>query len=250
MSSILITGANRGIGLEFVRQLASSKEGKWKYVFAACRNPEKAEELKQMAASYSSVKLVELDVTSDATIETAVNQVSSVVGDKGLNVVINNAGIFGSQESNSLDKLSRKGLLEVFDVNAAGALMVTQKFLPLLKQGAAASKVSGFSFYRGGIYNITTGVASIADNTSGRMYALRLSKVALNMITKSLSVDLKADNILAIGLVPGSVQTDMGGSNAKLTVKDCVSMLLKVMENAGEKESGEAVNYKGEIFPY
>ncbi|KAJ8043695.1 hypothetical protein HOLleu_10900 [Holothuria leucospilota] len=249
MSSILITGANRGIGLEFVRQLASNKEGKWKYIFAACRNPDKAEDYSVTLFCHFFYFLMFSDVTSDATIETAVKQVSSVVGDNGLNVVINNAGIIGGRERNSLDKLSRKGLLEVFDVNAAGALMVVQKFLPVLKQGAAASKTSGFSFYRGGIYNITSGVGSIADNTSGGTYAYRASKVALNMMTKSLSVDLKADNILAIALVPGWVQTDMGGSKAKLTVEDCVSMLLKVMDNAGEKENGEAVNYRGEIFP-
>lgn len=250
MSSMLITGANRGIGLEFVRQLASNKDGKWKYIFAACRNPAKAEELKQMAASHPSVKLVELDVTNDATIETAVKQVASVVGEDGLNVVINNAGIIGIFERGPLDKITRKDLLEVFDVNSAGALMVTQKFLPLLKQGAAASKVSGFSFYRGGIYNLTSGVGSIADNSSGGMYHYRMSKAALNMMTKSLSVDLKADNILAIALVPGWVQTDMGGSNARLTVEDCVSMLLNVMATFGEKENGKTMTYKGEVYPY
>ena len=72
----------------------------------------------------------------------------------------------------------------------------------------------------------------------------------MNMITKSLSVNLKSDNILTVGLVPGWVQTDMGGSNAHLTVEDCVSKLLKVMEMLGEKDNGKIVDYNGEIFPY
>ncbi|KAJ8043693.1 hypothetical protein HOLleu_10898 [Holothuria leucospilota] len=250
MSSILITGANRGIGLEFVRQLAESQNGKWKHIFAACRNPDKAEDVKQIAVNHPPVKLVELDVTNDASIEAAVKQVSSVVGENGLNVVINNAGIAGNRELFPLDKVTREMLHQVFDVNSAGALMVTQKFLPLLKQGAATSKVSGFSLYRGGIFNLTSGFGSIADNTSGGRYAYRISKAALNMMTKSFSVDLKADNILAIALVPGWVQTDMGGSNGRLTVENSVSMLLKVMESAGENENGKIVDYKGEIFPY
>ncbi|KAJ8043692.1 hypothetical protein HOLleu_10897 [Holothuria leucospilota] len=247
MASLLITGANRGIGLEFVRQLAESKEGKWKHIFAACRNPAKAESLQKLAAIHPHVTPITLDVTDDATIEAAVKEVSSVVKENGLNVLINNAGIIALEP---LEKVNREMLHEYFNVNTAGPLIIVQKFLPLLKQGAATSKVSGLSFYRGSIFNMTSGMGSISDNTSGKMYAYRASKAALNMVSRSLSVDLKADNILAISLAPGWVQTDMGGKNATLKVEDCVSMLLKEMETAGENENGKVVNFRGGIYPW
>lgn len=244
MRSVLVTGANRGIGLEFVRQIVAKKNPN--FVFAGCRNIDNAEALKQFAASNSVVKVIELDVTNDDTLDAAVSKVASIVGDDGLDVLINNAGIFNME---SLEATDRNLMQSFFNVNATSPLIITQKFLPLLRKGSKSSPSSSLKGHNS-VLNLTSGYGSIEGNTSGGIYPYRASKAALDMITKSLSIDLRRDKIMSVALDPGWVQTDMGGSNARLTVEDCVSDLLKVVDNLGENENGRIVSYRGNITPF
>ncbi|XP_071849624.1 C-signal-like [Apostichopus japonicus] len=244
MRSILITGANRGIGLELIRKIVTEKNPQ--HVFAGCRNINKAEVLQQFAASNSTVRVLELDVTKDATVDAAVLQVSDIVGNEGLDVLINNAGIYNTEP---LENTSRNMMQSYFNVNETGPLIITQKFLPLLRQGSISHPASSLGGHNS-VLNLTSGYGSIEGNTSGGIYSYRASKATLNMITKSLSIDLRPDNIMAVALDPGWVQTDMGGSFASSTTEECVKRLLQVIESLCEKENGKIVSYKGNILPF
>ncbi|PIK44613.1 hypothetical protein BSL78_18534 [Apostichopus japonicus] len=214
MRSILITGANRGIGLELVRKIVTEKNPQ--HVFAGCRNINKAEVLQQFAASNSTVRVLELDVTKDATVDAAVLQVSDIVGNEGLDVLINNAGIYNTEP---LENTSRNMMQSYFNVNATGPLIITQT----RSISHSASSLGSHN----AVLNLTSGYGSIEGNTSGGIYAYRASKAALNMITKSLSIDLRPDNIMAVALDPGWVQTDMGGSLQPPDRGMCQKILLQ-----------------------
>ncbi|XP_072163842.1 C-signal-like [Diadema setosum] len=233
MNSVFVTGANRGIGLEFVRQLARRKPQP-SHVFASCRNPREAKELKALAASNDNVHIVELDVQNEATYQPAVETVSNLVGEKGLNVLINNAGIYSTK---SYEDVSRELLTAIMDINVISPMRITQAFLPLLRQASKRSTMKQLSFEQAAIINISSGYGSIAESTGGHA-GYRESKAALNMFTKSLSLGLKKDGILVTSLCPGWVQTDMGGPYASRTPQDSVSSLLKICSQLSDKENG------------
>lgn len=181
MSTYLVTGANRGIGLEYCRQLKERGDK----VIAVCRSV--SDELKALDVE----TIADIDITSDESIAKLVER----VGDRTIDVLINNAGIV---ERVNLTNLDFESIRKQFEVNALGMLRVTHALLPKLKNG---SKIA----------IMTSRMGSIADNTSGGSYGYRMSKVAMSMAGKSLALDLKPQGIAVAILHPGLVKTRMTG---------------------------------------
>ncbi|CAJ0598796.1 unnamed protein product [Cylicocyclus nassatus] len=196
--SVLVTGANRGIGLGLVKQFLKNKEVQ--HVIATSpivispseqqrgfqkRREAFLQELKEI--SDKRLAVLKLDVTSDESINTLYPQVEKIVGDRGLNVLLNNAGMFVKYSTNQ--KPDRAALIKNFDTNAASVAVLTQTFLPLLRKAASQTASDEFSIDRAAILNISAGIGSITDNTSGSghngMLAYRISKVhSISSVTK------------------------------------------------------------------
>ncbi|XP_060581225.1 C-signal-like [Ruditapes philippinarum] len=236
------------IGLEFVKQFLNLNNPP-EFVFACCRDPATATDLKEIVKSNSSVIIVELDVTKQESVEKAKSHVASIVGTKGLNLLINNSGLINSQR---IGDVTREDMLKCYEVNAIGPLMVAQAFLPLLRQAAGQQSSEPMSCSKAAIINISSGVASITENSSGGMYPSRASKAALNMITSNLSLDLKTDGILCTAINPGWVKTEMGGPNALITTEESVEGIMSVLEKLkGEEDSGRFYHgVKGQTIPW
>lgn len=245
--SVLITGANRGIGLEFVKQFLLLPNPP-KHIFATCRNPDTSKELKELATGHPNVHIHRFDAVDYASYPTFVEMVDKTLNGDGLNMLINNAGIYG--KPGDFASVSRETMLNDFEVNAVAPLRLSQAFHSLLKKAAAASNLQGLSCSKAAIINITSKMGSMDDNTSGGSYSYRASKAAQNMITKGLSVDLKADGIMTLALHPGWVVTDMGGKNALIDTTTCVTGLLKVMAEQKTEDSGKFLSYAGVLIPW
>jgi NAD(P)-dependent dehydrogenase (short-subunit alcohol dehydrogenase family) len=226
MATIVITGASRGLGLEFVRQYAADGEK----IVAACRHPESATALK---AIKGDIRLVTLDIADAGSI----HAVADMIGNEPVDILINNAGVYGKAQT--LGKMDYAAWEDVFRINAIGPMHLTDALLPRI----AASK-------RRLVVGITSLMGSIADNTSGGYYAYRSSKAALNAVFKSLSIDLKPHGVSAVVLHPGWVKTDMGGASAPLEPTESVSGMRAVIAKLGIKDSGRFLDYRGQELPW
>ncbi len=202
MKTALITGANRGIGLEFARQLKAHDY----YVIGCCRCPSEADELNQLAD-----KVIRCDVTRDDDI----NQLVQDLNKKPIDLLVNNAGISGEQGVTT-GNIDRENFLHVFNVNCVGAVKLSDALLPNLQ----ASKEKN-------ILVISSRMASISDNNRGRSYAYRASKAALNCVMRSFAIDVEAKGIHVMLMHPGWVKTEMGGENALVDVQTSVAGMLK-----------------------
>ena len=231
MPTTLVTGANRGLGLEFVRQYAA--EG-WK-VIATCRAPEAARELQRIAAeSGGRIRVLEMDVTDTASVRAA------AAGLKGeaIDLLLNNAGV-GGPPGQQLGSLDFAAWARVLDANTLGPMRVAEAFLDNVAQSRDKR-----------IVTLTSGMGSIADNTSGGRYAYRSSKAAVNMVMKSLSVDLAARGITCIVMNPGWVRTDMGGAGGKLSPAESIRAMRCVIAALRPEDSGKFLNYSGKPYPW
>ncbi|WED42072.1 SDR family oxidoreductase [Legionella cardiaca] len=231
MKTILITGSNRGLGLEFVKQLAEKNN----HIIATCRTPENAHELWQYSQNRKNITIYQLDVTDD-------NQILFLVGKlqhHALDWIINNAGIAG-QSGVTVGNIARDNFLNVLNVNCIGALKVSDAFLSLLLK--SKDKL---------IVNISSSMGSISNNQWGRSYAYRASKAALNCVMRSFALDVMKDGVKVMLLNPGWVKTDLGGADAELDVKKSVSLMLKVIEQHKNESHAEALrNYNDEIIDW
>lgn len=221
---VLLTGANRGIGLEFARQLAARGDR----VVATCRNPAAASELAAL-----DVQVETLDVVEAASIE----RIAALYEDRNLDLLINNAGVGVGHRP--LGKLDYEEMGIFYATNAVGPLRLIEALLPALRRGEYPTVVS-----------LTSRVGSIQDNTSGGSYAYRASKAALNAITKSLAIDLAEEGFTCVVLHPGWVQTDMGGTSAPLPTDQSVAGMLRVLEGLSQEDSGGFFDYTGESLPW
>jgi len=223
----VVTGANRGIGLEFVRQLLARGDS----VDATCRDPEQAHELSALGGK---LRIHKVEVTSDAD----VTALATVLGDTAVDLVLNVAGGYGGRRQNVRD-LDVDDVIRTFDANAVGALRVSLALLPHVRRGSVKKLI-----------HVTSGMGSIADNKSGGFYAYRMSKVALNMMAKTLAVDLRPEGIFSAVINPGWVKTAMGGPSAPTPVADSVAAMLREIDRATLAESGEFLDYKGGRYPW
>ncbi|XP_053126715.1 uncharacterized protein LOC128334251 isoform X2 [Hemicordylus capensis] len=222
--SVLVTGANRGIGLELVRQLLGKPDPP-QWVFACSREPdgERGQELRNLASRHPNVVMIKLDATSPASVKDAAGCVEDHLKGSGLNLLINNAGIY------------------------------KEAFLPLLRRAAQASLQEGLSCRKAAIVNISSLLGSIklVSLTYGKpAISYRCSKAALNMLTECQAMSYKEDGILCTMIHPGWVKTDMGGQEADVTVDESVRGILSVLSTLSNEHSGAFFDWKGKKLPW
>ena len=221
----VVTGANRGIGLEFVRQLLARGDT----VEAGTRDPSAARELSALGKGPSSkLRVHAVDVADDASVRAFARS----IGDVPVDVLVNNAGVLGKMQS--LEELDLEDVVATYRVNALGALAVTRALLPQIRKGTARK-----------VMHVSTGMASISDNTSGGAFGYRMSKAALNIACKSMAVNLRGERIISVVMNPGWVRTDMGGSGAPTTPSESVSGMLKVIDALTLDKSGQFLDFRG-----
>jgi NAD(P)-dependent dehydrogenase (short-subunit alcohol dehydrogenase family) len=231
MPSVLITGASRGLGLEFARQYLA---GGWR-VYAACRDPDSASELHPLAdASDHQLGIMALDVTDSATIKAAASELEG----QAIDLLLNNAGVMGSR-SQTIGNIDYDAWAKVLDANTMGPMRVSEAFVDNVARSDRRLMVT-----------LTSGMGSLADNTSGGSIAYRSSKAAVNMVMRSLAIDLAPRGITCVVVNPGWVQTDMGGPNAKITPAESVTKLRRLFETLGPAQSGKFFNYDGREYPW
>jgi len=227
---VVVTGANRGLGLG----LASAYAARGDEVWATARRPAEARELNALVKSAGGrVQVHELDVRADDH----VRAFAAAVGDASVDVLVNNAGI-ASSWGMTLQTFDAEDALRCFDTNALGALRVTGAFIPNLRAA------------RGKIVNMTSLMGSIADNGSGHAYAYRLSKAALNMATRNIAHEVKGFGGIAVALHPGWVKTEMGGDGASEEIDDAVARIVKTIDGLTAEASGRFWHAKGHELPW
>ena len=227
MPSVLITGANRGLGLEFTRQYAADG---WR-VFAACRDPAGARDL---AAVEGDVSTETLDVDDGPQVAALANKLSG----QPIDVLINNAGIYGPKDV-TRDTVVYDAWGQVFRTNAMSPLAVSAAFAANVAQGGQKK-----------IITLSSIMGSIAENDSSGDFIYRSSKAAVNALMKSLAGDLKSEGITVTVLHPGWVRTDMGGPDAAIEAPESVTGMRAVIAGLKESDSGRFLNYDGTEIPW
>jgi NAD(P)-dependent dehydrogenase (short-subunit alcohol dehydrogenase family) len=231
MPSALITGANRGLGLEFARQYLTDG---WQ-VYAACRDPDSASELRRLHdASGHQLRLLAMDVTDPASVKAAAAELDG----QAIDLLLNNAGIIGPR-GQTIGNMDYDAWAQVLDVNTMGPMRVAEAFVDHVARGD-----------RKLIITLTSGMGSLGDNTSGGSIAYRSSKAAVNMVMRSLAIDLAARGITCVVVNPGWARTDMGGVNATLTPAESVTALRRLIETLGPAQSGKFFNYNGREYAW
>ena len=232
MPTVLITGSNRGLGLEFAHQYGSAG---WK-VLACCRTS--SPELEAI----ENVKIYRLDVTDHARIEALAAKLEGT----SIDILINNAGVNGqasmkdrSRETQAFGNTDYESFMQTLRVNLFGPMKMAESFVEHV--GASEQKR---------IANVTSFYGSIASNKTGAFYSYRASKSGLNAITKSMAIDLKNRGILTVALHPGWVATDLGGPNASIGPDESVSGMRKVLAALTESDSGKMIAYTGDVVPF
>lgn len=245
IGSVLITGANRGLGIEFIKQFLKLSTPP-KNIFAVCRSPGDASELQELARANSTVHLVQCEITEPDQHAKAVDEVRKVVGSSGLNLLINNAGIFDWSLSD-LASHTKENMMKHLDVNLVAPVLLTKAFAPLLKE-AAQGQTDQIS---AAVVNISA-VLGCVHSTSlfPGGYPYKYSKAALNMATHSLAEMLKPDGVLVMAIHPGWVRTDMGGPNGHLSVEESIEGCMKVISGLNESHRGKLFDWTGKLIEY
>jgi NAD(P)-dependent dehydrogenase (short-subunit alcohol dehydrogenase family) len=226
----LVTGANRGIGLEFVRQLLARGDR----VVAACRQPGKATALNTLTGEYPGrLRVLPLDVALEKSRAELVRELPLVC--ERLDLLVNNAGVLHSGER--FGQLSQAPLEDSLRVNALGPLLVTEALAPTLADGARVANVSSM-------------MSSLATRQEFRSPGYCMGKAAQNMATVQLAHALRPRGIVVLALCPGWVQTDMGGEGAQITPGQSVEGLLRVIDGAGPDDSGRFIDWRGEAMAW
>ena len=222
--TVLVTGANRGIGLEYARQFAD----KGYRVIGTAREPGKATELAAIADRVEA-----LDVSDGASVAALATRLDG----EAIDILVNNAGVFDRGDV-SIDKVDFAQMEQTLAVNSLGPLRVIQALLPNLRKGE-----------RKLIVNMSSQLGSIAGST-GTWYAYRSSKAALNQITKTLSVELGKEGFVCVVVHPGWVRTDMGGAAATYSPEESVSGLVGLIEKLEPADNGHFYDFQGKTIPW
>jgi NAD(P)-dependent dehydrogenase (short-subunit alcohol dehydrogenase family) len=232
MKTTLITGASRGIGLELSRQFAADG---W-CVLACSRHPKKSDTLKKLAAKYpEQITVHALDVADHEQI----NSLAQTLASKSIDLLINNAGVYPGPKGCSFGDTDYEAWAHAFLVNTMAPLRMAEAFAPQITRSSQKT-----------IVTITSKMGSVADNSRGGSYIYRSSKSAVNMVVKSLAIDLKSIGIIAVLLHPGWVRTDMGGPNGLISTKQSVSGMRNVISQISLADSGKFIAYDGQIIPW
>jgi NAD(P)-dependent dehydrogenase (short-subunit alcohol dehydrogenase family) len=233
MKRVLITGANRGLGLELARQSLERGDR----VIATCRRPAEAQELQQWRMRYGDQLLVvALDVTEDASVRAARAEAGRHLD--RLDVLINNAAILVRDET--LANFDSAIMQRTFDTNVTGAMRVSKHFLDLLRRGSDPKLI-----------NITSQLGSLQKmRANWGQYSYNSSKAALNMVTRMLAFDLEPEGIAVQAIHPGWVQSDMGGAHAAVPAQDSAAGVLRLIDDLSLSNSGMFYVYTGEVHPW
>lgn len=222
--TVLVTGANRGLGLEFARQLVAAGAT----VIGTARDPAAAGELAALGA-----RVEPLDVTDPASVAALARRLEGV----RLDALLNNAGYFGHR--GSVAALDPETARREYEVNALGPLRVTQALLPQLRLGSLKL-----------VMNMSSGMGSLERAGSGGAAGYRASKAALNMLTVVLAAELKDEGFVCVAMSPGWVRTDMGGQGASLAPQESVRGMLAVLGALGPGDSGRFLDHDGSGLPW
>ena len=226
LHQVLITGANRGLGLEFTKQYAADG---WS-VLACCRHPQSAMQLQALAQTHPNIKIFSLDVADFTQIDALALQLK----DSAIDLLINNAGVYPSSSFGDVDY---DEWAQGFKINSMAPLKMAEAFVQQITRSQLKK-----------IATITSKMGSIDDNTSGESYSYRSSKCAVNMVMKSLSIDVKPYGISTITLHPGWVQTDMGGVNGLINAQTSVTGLRKQIAALSLDNTGKFMAYDGKAI--
>jgi len=229
-----VTGANRGLGLEFVRQLLARGDR----VVATCRHPGKASALNALAGEHPGrLHVLPLDVADPRAIAEVARELLLLDDDAGdqIDLLVNGAGVLHSGER--FGSVGAVNLDDSFRVNAMGPFLLTQALAPRLADGARVA-------------NITSQLGSIANTTRFGTPSYNISKAAQNMATALLAAALRERGISVVALHPGWVQTDMGGAGATVTPQQSVSGLLRVIGTLKPSDSGSFLDWRGQSLPW
>jgi len=239
-AKIFITGCSRGLGVEMVKQLCKRKDGP-AMIFASCRSPDTAGRLQELSYVHSNIRILQLDVDTLDDHDRVKREVERETD--SLDILINNAGI--SPKATRINLVKAEQMTETFHTNVVAPLFLTKSFIPLLSNTGKCEDMSL-------IVNLSSILGSIAENTKqGGLYPYRASKSALNAITRSLSIDLKHQNIGAVTIHPGWVKTDMGGNNAPLTAEQSVRGVLALVDNfQPDRHNGNFFSNTGDQLPW
>jgi NAD(P)-dependent dehydrogenase (short-subunit alcohol dehydrogenase family) len=226
----LVTGANRGLGLEFVQQLLMRGD----HVVATCRRPGRATSLNGLAGEYPGrIHVLPLDLTEPKSHAELARELPLVID--GLDLLVNNAGVLHSGER--FGSVPPLNLEDSFRTNAAGPFLLTQTLAKTLVDGAR-------------VVNISSEWGSIAGLEAFRTPSYAISKAALNMATALLAKALGERDAVVVVLNPGWVQTDMGGAHAELTPADSVADMLRVIDGLGPADNGRFLDHRGQAVPW
>ena len=232
MNSVLVTGSNRGLGLEWVRQYAAAG---WR-VYATCRYPDQADDLQRLKSQDPNVSVHPLDVTQPDQIR----EMAVALGDGPLDVLINNAGVYRERwGKDPVGRIDYADWLDTFAVNTLGAMRVSEALVDSLARSERRLSVA-----------ISSHMGSIADIGAPNDYAYRSSKAALNAAMKGLSLDLARRGIGVLILHPGWVRTRMGGDKAPLAPTESVTGMRRLIDRFRQDLSGHFYRYDGVEMPW
>ena len=230
MNTILITGSNRGIGLELVKQYADDN---WQ-VIACCRSPDNAKELLALAEANNAISIYSLDVSNTQQISDLANKLKGT----DIDILFNNAGIYGPYDAN-FGNTDEHQWLECLRINTISPMKVTEAFVSHVANSQLKT-----------VATMSSKMGSMADNGSGGSYLYRSSKAAVNAVMKSAAIDLKPKGIKVGIMHPGWVKTDMGGPNAEISARECVQQLKKILSELTLEKSGNFFEIDGSIIPW
>ena len=226
MPTAVITGANRGLGLEFARVYLAAG---WT-VHAGCRNPMRADELKKLKGDLH-IHALNVDDGKDA------KALARSLGSEPIDLLLNNAGIYGKRDL-KVGGFDHDEFLNVLKTNVVAPIRLAEA----LVENVAHSNMKKMAF-------VTSRMGSIAMNAGGSI-AYRTSKAALNMAVSCLSMDVKSRGITCILLHPGWVKTDMGGPNAAIGIPESIAGMKQVIEKTGHDDTGKFFDYQGQAIPW
>lgn len=231
MPSILITGANRGLGLSFARYYA---EQDWR-VFACCRRLDAATSLRAIASRHPNLTLHSLDVGDFAQIE----QLATTLQNETVDVLLANAGVYFDKQDYLFGQLDYAAWEQTLRINTLAPVKLAEAFLPHLLKSPKPL-----------IAPLSSLMGSMTDNSSGGSLLYRSSKAALNAAMKSLAIDLRPQNIGVLILHPGWVKTEMGGENAPTAIEESIAGMVQVIANFSLVETGCFIDFRGKHLPW
>ena len=230
MSTVMITGANRGIGLELATRYAQRGDR----VLACCRAPGDADKLKALSASNPNVTTYAVKVTDDASVASLVKD----IGAQPIDILINNAGASGAMDKQSLATMDFAGWAELFNVNSMAPVRVLQAVRANLAAANGAKAIT-----------ITSQMGAIAWNNPVA-YAYCASKAAVNKVMKMASVELAKENTSVALVHPGWVRTEMGGAGADISVEESAAGIINVIDKLNMTDTGSFYKWNGETHPW